>query len=96
MDDIQRGISAAQVLQNPVYQEAFKSIEQRLIAELTKIEIPEERARYIRCLLICNSKIRQYLEQVVTTGKMVEIEEERKSLFNRAKESVDRLIHSRY
>lgn len=95
MDDIKRGVAATQVLQNEVYQEAFHVIEQRLLAELTKIEISDDRARYIRSLMICNRKIRGYLEQAMTTGHMVEIEEERRSNWQKAREQVTSLF-SRY
>ncbi len=92
MDDIQRGNDAAYILHSDVYKEAFQMIETRLVSELAHIEIPTTRAEYIRSLLIANRKIRGYLEQVMTTGKMVEMEVERKSLLQRAKEGVRSMV----
>ncbi len=45
-------------------------IEQRLLAELTTVEIDAKRAEYLRQLLTMGRKYRSYLEQVMVTGKM--------------------------
>ena len=78
-----RGESARQVLENPIYKEAYKIIEDRLINELAMIEIKPERAEYLRQILAVGRKHRQYLEQVLMSGKMAGIESERKNLMQR-------------
>lgn len=70
--EIRRGEEASRVLQAEVYKEAFAEIEQRLISQLAMVEIPPERAEYLRQLLVANRKIRGYLEQVMVTGKLAE------------------------
>lgn len=80
--DERRGSEASNILSSDVFKEAFRSIEERLLAELTQIEITKERAEYLRQLLAMGRKYRQYLEQVMVTGKMAL---EQKSLMDRAK-----------
>lgn len=87
--DERRGSEAQQVLQNALYKESFKFIEDRLLNELVTIEIKPERAEYIRQLLTMGRKYRQYLEQVMVTGKMAT---EQKNLMERAKETAKRFI----
>lgn len=82
-NDIRRGVAAQQVLSSDIYKESFKTIEERLIAELCTIEIKPERAEYLRQLITVGRKYRQYLEQVMVTGKYAE---EQKSLMDRVKD----------
>ena len=70
--ELRRGNDARNVLESPVYQEAYAEIEQRLIGQMAVIEITKERAEYLRQLLVAHRKIRGYLEQVMMTGKMAE------------------------
>lgn len=81
--DERRGEEAGRILANPLYKEAFREIEDRIISQLAVIEITKERAEYLRSLLVANRKIRGYLEQVLVTGKMAE---EQKSLMERMKD----------
>lgn len=92
MDDIHRGNEASSILRSDVYQESFRLIEDRLVTQLAIIEITPERAEYLRTLLVANRKIRSYLEQVMQTGKMFEIDEERKSLMQRMKDGVKSMV----
>lgn len=71
-NEIRRGEEASRVLNANVYQEAFAVIEERLVSQLSTIEITKERADYLRTLLIANRKIRGYLEQVMVTGQLAE------------------------
>lgn len=83
--DERRGEEAARVLKAPIYKEAFATIEERLIGQLAVIEITQERAEYLRQLLVANRKIKSYLEQVMVTGQMAE---EQKGLLERMKDKV--------
>ena len=81
--DEARGFEAQTVLQNRVYKEAFNHIEQALIGQLAMAELSDDRAKYIRCLLVSNRKVRGYLEQVMLTGQMAA---EQKNLLERMKD----------
>lgn len=72
MNDVQRGNEASRILNAEIYREAFAVIEERLVSQLSTIEIAKERADYLRTLLIANRKIRGYLEQVMVTGQLAE------------------------
>jgi hypothetical protein len=87
--EIRRGEEAHRVISAEIYREAFATIEERLISQLAQIEITKERAEYLRQLLVCNRKIKSYLEQVMLTGKMAE---ESQSLLERAKAASRALI----
>ena len=73
-----RGEQARQVLDSAIYKEAFEMIEQRLIQELAVVEITKERAEYLRTILVAGRKHRKYMEQVLVTGTMAAMEENRK------------------
>ena len=79
--EARRAAEAASMLRNPLLVEAFAVIEGRLISELAKEETTVERAEYVRKLLVASRKFRGYLEQLVETGKMVELDEQRKRTF---------------
>lgn len=83
--DQRRGEEAHRVLSSDIYKEAFREIEERLVGQLSMIEIPKERAEYLRSLLIANRKIRAYLEQVMITGQMAD---EQKTLLERVRDKV--------
>lgn len=84
-DEIRRAEQAQRILSSELYKEARKVIEDRLISELATIEIPKERAEYLRQLLVMGRKYHSYLEQVLFTGKMAE---EQKSLIERVKDKI--------
>ena len=73
-----RGELARQILDAEIYKEAYKNIEDRLIQELAVVEITKERAEYLRTILVAGRKHRKYMEQVLVTGTMAAMEENRK------------------
>jgi len=81
--DEARGFEAQSILQSKLYQEAFAHIEQTLIGQLSTVELSDDRAKYLRGLLIANRKVRGYLEQVMLTGRMAA---EQKNLMERMKD----------
>lgn len=95
MNDVARGIEAERILQNALYQEAFSAIEGHIVGQLSLAETSQERANYLRSLLIANRKVKGYLQQVMVTGKFAEQEEQRKTAWEKARESVSSLF-SRY
>jgi hypothetical protein len=73
-----RGEEARQLLSHPLLHEAVTMIEGRLIEQLSLAENTRERAEHLRYLLIAHRKYWGYLQQVVTSGTMAAMEEERK------------------
>ena len=87
--DIRRGEEAHRILSAEIYREAFSIIEERLISQLATIEITQERAEYLRQLLVANRKVRSYMEQVMLTGRMAE---EQKSLMERVRDKARSIL----
>lgn len=85
--EIRRAEEAQRILAAPIYAEARKVIEERIVNELATIEITKERAEYLRMLLVMGRKYHGYLEQVLVTGKMAE---QQKSLMERVKDKLPR------
>lgn len=83
IDDIGRADHAQRLLNDPLLNEAFSEIEKRLVGQLSQAEIARDRAEYLRQLLVANKTVRRYLENVLTTGKIVEAEQKQASLAKR-------------
>jgi len=89
IEEERRGERARQVLENEIYIEAFRMVEERLVGQMAQADIDRDRAEYLRQLLVANRVIRRYLEQVLATGTMAAMEQQRKSALRR---TVDKLI----
>ena len=89
IEEERRGERARQVLENEIYIEAFRMVEERLVGQMAQADIDQARAEYLRQLLVANRVIRRYLEQVLATGTMAAMEQQRKSALRR---TVDKLI----
>lgn len=83
--DQRRGDAAHRIISDEVYQEGFRVIEERLLAQLLVVEITPERAEYLRQLLVAIRKIKGYHEQVMVTGKMAD---EQKGLMERMRDRI--------
>ena len=75
--EITRGEDAKRILDDPLYQEAWKSVENGLVASLrtvplTDAQLEREIVRSIQLLY----RVRGYLEDVLSTGKLAAIEEQ--------------------
>jgi hypothetical protein len=77
-NDERRAEEARQLLTNPIYKEAYAQLEARWVNELAQQETAPDRAVLLRFLIMAGRKHRLYMEQVLVTGKMVELENERK------------------
>jgi hypothetical protein len=94
--DEQRGVEADRLIRNPMLREAFQVIEERLVSELAVLEITDERRTKLQMLLALGRKYRTYLEQVVKTGELATLEEQRKrTLAEMAGRAIER-IRDRY
>lgn len=90
MSEIERrGDEAAFIVRHPIFQEAFKMLEDKFVTELSHAEITRERAEYVRTLLVANRKVKGYLEQVMLTGQL---EAEHRSLLERAKSGIRGIV----
>lgn len=91
--DERRGIEAQQILASPIYAEAWEGIKSRIVEQLENADIPADRRQRLNDLLIAHRKAKQYMEQVVATGKMAEMEIERQAtLAQRLGERMRRVI----
>ena len=85
-----RGEEARVVLDNPIYREAFAQIEANIVAKMALQATTAAEAEELRRLMIALRKVRTYMEQVLTTGTMAAMEEERKR--NWAQRMTDRYM----
>lgn len=85
-----RGEEARVVLDNPIYREAFAQIEANIVAKMALQATTAAEAEELRRLMIALRKVRTYMEQVLTTGTMAAMEEERKR--NWAQRMTDRYL----
>lgn len=75
--EIRRGLEARQLLESPIYREAYQTIRDNIVTQLSLADTPDDKRSRLNNLLIALSKVEQYMNQVMTSGKMVEIERER-------------------
>ncbi len=76
--DERRGMEAQSVLQNGIYKESYKVIRDNIVSQLSLADTPDDRRKRLNDLLIALGKIEGYLRQVMTTGTMAAIEQERR------------------
>lgn len=70
MNAEQRASEAQLVLSSPVYRESYVQIEANIVNQLAQQSLAAAEAEDLRKLLIALRKVKTYMEQVVTTGKM--------------------------
>lgn len=73
-----RGAEVAQLLNHPIYKEAFAAIQERIVSQLALADTPDERRKRLNDLLIALHKVQGYLSQVMVSGQMAAQEIERK------------------
>lgn len=76
-EDLQRGQQAKDLLNNPLYTEAFTEVRKELVNRLlnTEYEEADERDGYYMAIKAVEL-IEQYVESVLTTGKFAEKEQD--------------------
>ena len=74
--DKERAILAQQILDNPIYQEAVSEVENRLVQawQDTIVSQREDREKIYHMLLAMRD-IKPQIEEVLTTGKLAEMQE---------------------
>jgi hypothetical protein len=78
-EEERRGHEAQQILSNPIYRESWEAIKDRIVQQLTSADLPDDKRKRLNDLLVSHAKAKQYMEQVVVSGKMAvqEIEKQR-------------------
>ena len=85
--EVRRGLEAKSLLDNPIYREAYQTIRDNIVTQLSLADTADDKRARLNNLLIALSKVEQYMKQVMTSGVMAEIERERTladKLFRRA------------
>lgn len=80
-EEERRGAEAGQILNNPLYKEAYSAIRDRILAQLSLADYPDEARKRCNDLLIALAKVDGYLRQVMVSGEMAALETERKRTF---------------
>ncbi len=84
--DIRRAEDAKRVLAEPLLQEAFTSLESAILSELKRVDVgAQDKQKNLVVTLQLLGKLKGYLENVVLTGQMVAIQEERQSWVDKAR-----------
>lgn len=76
-----RGEDARRVLNAPIYVEAYAQIEANIVSQMAQQATSAANAEDLRRLLIALRKVRTYMEQVMQTGTMAAMEQERRRSF---------------
>ena len=76
--EIRRAGEAKQVLNSPIYKEAFSTIQQSIVNQLSLADTPKDRRDKLNDLLVALAKVRVYMEQVMVSGNLAETDLERK------------------
>jgi hypothetical protein len=76
--EIRRGQEAERVLAEPLLVEAFAAIEESVVGRLRRVDVGDEDGqRDLVVTLQLLGKVKQYITDVVTTGRMAALEEQR-------------------
>lgn len=68
--EITRGNNAQRVLNEPIYREAYDTIEKRLVDMMASAELSDEKGTHLRHLLTAHRTIARYMEQVMLGGRL--------------------------
>ena len=83
-NEIRRAEDAKRLMAEPLMVEAFAKVEEALIGRIKQVDVgATEAQRNLIVTLQLLGKVKQYLEQVIVTGKLAAMEEERKSWADR-------------
>lgn len=84
--DIDRGERARRLLEEPLLKEAFEAVRNRIISDWQRCD-PEDAARgqSLRRDLEAAARIEAQLRSVITTGRMAAVQEQQRSIIEKAK-----------
>jgi hypothetical protein len=91
--EVERGRQATDLLEHPLMAEAFEAIRQRYLSEWENSPARDSQGRekiwtYLKQL----EAVKAHLTEVVTTGKMAQMEQEERSLAKRLKDGIDSFL----
>ncbi len=66
------------MLESPIYKEAYATIRERLVSQLSLADLPDDKRKRCNDLLIAVAKVNLYMQQVLISGTMAAQEIERK------------------
>ena len=72
-----RGLEAQQVLQNGIYKEAYSTIRDNIVTQLSLADLADDRRKRLNDLLVALGKVEGYMRQVMVSGTMAAQEIER-------------------
>lgn len=85
-DEIRRGEEAKRLLNEPMLKEAFDAVETALIDAIKRVDVGAEKAQKdLIVTLQLLGKVKKYMEDVMATGKMAALQEERATWTDRMK-----------
>ncbi len=91
--DERRGEDARQILESPIYKEAWAAMRENIITRLEQASLTAEERKMWNDLLIVHGKAKKYMESILTTGTMAAMEMEKKrSLAERASSYLRRAV----
>lgn len=88
-EELRRGDMARQIIENPIYSEAWQSVRDAIISAWESAPIRDKEGQNeLKLMLKLLTDVRRNVETVMQTGKMARIQIERESMFKKA---VDRM-----
>jgi len=76
-EEERRGIEAQRILDNAIYREAYQTIRDNIVSQLSLADTPDDKRQRLNNLLIALSKIERYMRQVMASGTMAAMQIER-------------------
>ena len=76
-----RGIEADRILKHEIYREAYQTIRDNIVGQLSLADTPDDKRQRLNNLLIALSKVEQYMRQVMASGTMAAMQIERDKTF---------------
>ena len=84
--DLVRAEDAKRLLSEPLLQEAFSAVESAIFNELRRVDVgAQDKQQNLIVTLQLLGKLKNHLENVVRTGQMIQLQEERDSWAERAR-----------
>ncbi len=80
-EEERRGHEVRAILQSPLYREAYQTIRDNIVTQLSLADTPDDKRQRLNHLLIALAKIEQYMQQVMVSGTMAAMQIERDRTF---------------
>ena len=80
-EEVTRGHKAERLMRDEIYQEAFATVRERIVGQLSQAEVAGDKRDRLNSLLVGLSTVQRYIEQVAVGGKMAAQQIERDRTF---------------